>query len=78
MNRTPNINPGDADTQSFDELPEKVAGAAIEIHRHLGPGLMESACEDSLCYELNQGVKRLVNKFPSNSASPRLRGANRN
>jgi len=27
---------------------------AIEVHRHLGPGLLESAYEECLCYELKQ------------------------
>jgi GxxExxY protein len=37
-----------------DPLTEKVIGAAIEVHRHLGPGLLESAYEICLCYELSQ------------------------
>ena len=40
------------------ELTEKVVGAAIEVHRHLGPGLLESAYEECLCHELGlRGVK---------------------
>ena len=35
-----------------EELTEKIIGAAIEVHRHLGPGLLESAYEACLCYEL--------------------------
>jgi len=35
------------------ELTEKIIGAAIEVHRHLGPGLLESAYEECLCHELN-------------------------
>lgn len=36
----------------FDLLTEKVIGAAIEVHRVLGPGLLESAYEECLCHEL--------------------------
>jgi GxxExxY protein len=37
-----------------DALTDQVIGLAIEVHRHLGPGLLESAYEECLCYELNQ------------------------
>jgi len=36
-----------------DELTEKVIGAAIEVHRALGPGLLESAYQECLCRELS-------------------------
>ena len=39
---------------SDNQITEKIIGAAIEVHRHLGPGLLESAYEECLCYELNQ------------------------
>lgn len=35
-------------------ITERIIGAAIEIHRQLGPGLLESAYEECLCYELTQ------------------------
>jgi GxxExxY protein len=33
-------------------LSELIIGMAIEVHRHLGPGLLESAYEECLCFEL--------------------------
>jgi GxxExxY protein len=35
-----------------DPLTDKIIGAAIEVHRVLGPGLLESAYEECLCHEL--------------------------
>ena len=41
-----------------DTLTEQIIGAAIQVHRELGPGLLESAYETCLCYELFQnGLK---------------------
>ena len=34
-------------------VTEKILGAAIEVHRHIGPGLLESAYEECLCLELS-------------------------
>src|SRR5437660_1020484 len=34
---------------------EKIIGAAIEVHKALGPGLLESAYEACLCHELHLG-----------------------
>jgi GxxExxY protein len=47
------MNRRDAETQSFKEITERVIGACIDIHRQLGPGLLESACEKCLCCELS-------------------------
>ena len=36
----------------------KIIGAAIEVHRKLGPGLLESAYEECLCCEMAlRGIK---------------------
>jgi GxxExxY protein len=36
----------------IDRLAHRVIGAALEVHRTLGPGFVESAYEESLCIEL--------------------------
>ena len=36
------------------ELTEKLIACAIEVHRHLGPGLLESAYDECFCYELGK------------------------
>jgi len=36
----------------INKTTESIIGAAIEVHRHLGPGLLESAYEECLCEEL--------------------------
>jgi GxxExxY protein len=35
-------------------LTERIIGFAIDVHRQLGPGLLESAYEECLCFELKQ------------------------
>lgn len=39
-----------------DELTEKIIGAAIEVHRILGPGLLECIYEEALAIELSCAV----------------------
>ena len=41
-----------------NEISQKVIGCAIEVHRQLGPGLLESVYEEALCYELSQAGLR--------------------
>jgi len=36
----------------INDLTSEIIGAAIEVHRALGPGLLESAYEECLCHEL--------------------------
>jgi len=37
-----------------NKITEVIIGSAIEVHKSLGPGLLESAYEECLCYELKQ------------------------
>jgi GxxExxY protein len=43
-----------------DSLTERIIGFAIEVHRQLGPGLLESAYEECLCFELGQADLRFA------------------
>ena len=36
-----------------DLVTERIIAAAIEVHRILGPGLLESICEEALCHEFS-------------------------
>ena len=50
------IHHGDTEARSkllYEDLTQRVIGAAIEVHRALGPGLLESAYEECLCHELH-------------------------
>ena len=43
-----------------DSLTERIIGAAIEVHRILGPGLLESVYEEALCHEF--GLRGIVHE----------------
>jgi GxxExxY protein len=45
---TKRVEPG----TEVDKLAHEVIGAAIEVHRHLGPGFLEPVYEEALCVEL--------------------------
>jgi len=49
-----NHHRGTEDTESLSEssLTGEIIGAAIEVHRHLGPGLLESTYEECMNFEL--------------------------
>ena len=36
----------------INQLSSKIIGAAIQVHKALGPGLLESAYEECICHEL--------------------------
>ena len=40
-------------TMDINELSDKIIGAAIEVHKAIGPGLLESVYEECLCHELS-------------------------
>jgi GxxExxY protein len=39
-------------TEEINQLTERIIGAAVEVHRELGPGLLESAYQRALAHEL--------------------------
>jgi PD-(D/E)XK nuclease superfamily len=64
--------------EELDHISNEVIGAAIEVHRVLGPGLLESAYEESIAKMtglklglllnfrvdvMRHGIKRVVNNF---------------
>ena len=48
----------------FESLSKDVLGAAIEVHKHLGPGLLESAYEECLSFELVQRGYKIEQQKP--------------
>ncbi len=50
--------------QELNALTEKVIGLAIDVHRALGPGLLESAYRKCLCYELKNHGLQFVEEEP--------------
>lgn len=48
----------------FDSLSQKIIGLAIEVHRILGPGLLEAAYEHCLCHEFDQHLVEYRRQVP--------------
>lgn len=48
----------------MDEISERVIGAAISVHRELGPGLLESAYQACLAFELRESGLQLQTQVP--------------
>jgi GxxExxY protein len=47
-----------------NELSNIIIGCAIEVHRKLGPGLLESAYQECLCFELKSQGLDVVKEKP--------------
>lgn len=44
--------------EHLNALTEQISGAALDVHRALGPGILESACERCLVFELlHRGIR---------------------
>ena len=57
------------ETQSLEELKpltERIIGCAVDVHRHLGPGLLEATYEAALCIEFETSGLRYLRQpcFP--------------
>ncbi|OVE74016.1 hypothetical protein BVX93_00585 [bacterium B13(2017)] len=51
------------DFLNMNKITEKIIGCAIEVHRHLGPGLLESIYENALCYEFDLNKIKYVRQM---------------
>jgi GxxExxY protein len=59
LNESPmTLRAGQESTASYEDLTGRVIGAAIEVHRQIGPGLLEMVYEDCMCEELSlRGIR---------------------
>ncbi len=48
-----------------DELTEKIIGASMEVHKELGPGLLESIYEEALCCEFELQDIKFERQYPA-------------
>lgn len=49
----------------LNEITQKIIGCAIEVHKKLGPGLLESAYEECLSYELAKSGLNIKRQQPT-------------
>ncbi len=58
--------PAAEETVALKRLTERIIGCAIEVHRQLGPGLLEATYEAALCIELQNAELKFVRQpvFP--------------
>jgi len=49
----------------INEITQKIIGCAIEVHRNLGPGLLESAYEECMAYELEKAGLKTKRQVPT-------------
>ena len=54
----------DPKIERINGLTEKIIGSAIEVHKAIGPGLLESAYEECLCYEISQSGLSFERQVP--------------
>ncbi len=47
-----------------NEISYKIIGAAIELHKKLGPGLLESVYENALAYDLREISLKILQQVP--------------
>jgi GxxExxY protein len=47
----------------INKITDNVIGASIDVHRILGPGLLESTYEECLCYELEQRNIHFIRQY---------------
>ena len=53
-----------SEREELNKITEGIIGAAIEVHRHLGPGLLESAYQAALAFELKQRGYKVEQQKP--------------
>ena len=59
-----NVGVGSSELARINQITDQVIGSAIEVHRALGPGLLEAAYEEFLCRELDLRGLRFQRQCP--------------